>query len=88
MVKYTVQRTDETLQLNTYQLKSYVWIQLFFLRVPIYNGMNVKGDKSSYNFLTKASKEMDQSVSGDSFSLFLVKFKKLVFSAPLKLFIH
>jgi len=42
--------------------------------------------KSSCNFLAKASTKWDQNVSGDkNFSLFIVKFKKLRFSAPLKL---
>jgi len=47
--------------------------------------MDFKGDKSSYNFLTKQVKKWDKSVSKDkNFSLFLVKFKKLGFSAPLR----
>jgi len=47
--------------------------------------MNVKCEKVSYNFLTKASKEMGpKRFQRQSFSLFLVKFKKLEFSAPLR----
>jgi len=46
--------------------------------------MNVKGEKSSYNFLTKASYEMGpKRFQRQNFSLLLVKFKKLRFSAPL-----
>jgi len=40
--------------------------------------------KSSYNFLTKASSEMrPKRFWSQIFSLFIVKFKKLGFSAPL-----
>jgi len=40
--------------------------------------------KYSYNFLTKANKEMRPNVSyRANFFLFIVKFKKLGFSAPL-----
>jgi len=49
--------------------------------------MDVKGENSSYNFLKKQVKKWDQSISRDKiFSLFLVKFKKLGFSAPLTRF--
>jgi len=45
--------------------------------------MNVKGEKSSYNFLTKASEEMGpKHFLRHNFSLFLVKFKKLGFKCP------
>jgi len=48
--------------------------------------LDFKGDKSSYNFLTKASSEMGpKHFSRQNFSLLLVKFKKLGFSAPLNL---
>jgi len=46
--------------------------------------MDVKGDKSSYNFLTKQVKKWGQSVSRNKIFLFLVKFKKLWFSADLR----
>jgi len=39
--------------------------------------------KSTYNFLTKQVKKWDQNVSRAKIFLFIVKFKKLMFSAPL-----
>jgi len=45
--------------------------------------MDVKGDKSSYNFLKKASKKWDQSISETKFFSIYSQIKKLGFSAPL-----
>jgi len=42
--------------------------------------MDAKGDKSSYNFLTKASQEMGPKRFWRQNFLFIVKFKKLGFS--------
>jgi len=45
--------------------------------------MDVKGKKYSYNFLKKESQEMGpKRIFSKIFSLFIVKFKKLGFSAP------
>jgi len=47
--------------------------------------MDVKGDKSSYNFFNKSKlrNRTKTFLETKFFSLFLVKFKKLGFSAPL-----
>jgi len=44
--------------------------------------MDVKGDKSSYNFLKSKLRNGTKAFLETKFSLFLVKFKKLGFSAP------
>jgi len=46
--------------------------------------MDVKGDKSSYNVLPKASRIGTKAFLEKIFSLFLVKFKKLGFSTSLR----
>jgi len=49
--------------------------------------MDVKGERTLTTFLQKQVKKCDQNVSrAKIFSLFIVKFKKLGFSAPLTFF--